>query len=97
MTRNFGLERSETGMREGLALIEAVERTANGEPALLNMTAAAKLVASAALARRESRGAHFRIDYPQTDRVGLRSRLTLADADGIAAEVSAQCPVRAHA
>ena len=36
------------------------------EPALLNMTAAAKLVTAAALARQESRGGHWRSDFPQT-------------------------------
>jgi L-aspartate oxidase len=97
MTRNLGLERNEGDMRTALAAIAAVERAANGEPAILNMTATAKLVAAAAIGRQESRGAHFRTDYPQTNKMAVRSRLTLSGADGIAAQgVSAISP-RAHA
>ncbi|MBV9062405.1 MAG: FAD-binding protein, partial [Alphaproteobacteria bacterium] len=81
MTRHLGLERNEAGIQAALATITAVERAANGEPSLLNMTAAAKLVAAAALVRRESRGAHFRGDYPQTDAVFTRTILTLAEAN----------------
>jgi L-aspartate oxidase len=83
MTRNVGLERDEAGLTAALATIEAVERAGAGEPALLNMTTTAKIVTAAALARRESRGGHFRSDYPQTDAVAKRSFLTLADAEKI--------------
>ncbi len=48
------------------------------------MVASARLVAAAALARHESRGAQFRSDYPQTDAVAVHTRLTLADAERIA-------------
>jgi L-aspartate oxidase len=89
MTRDVGLERDAAGLTAALATIEAVERAGAGEPALLNMTAAAKMVTSAALARRESRGGHFRSDYPQTDVVAKRSFLTLADAEKISSEASA--------
>ncbi len=44
------------------------------------MTATATLIAAAALMRRESRGAHYRSDFPQTDARGQRSRLTLRGA-----------------
>ena len=44
MTRLVGLERDEAGLREALAIIAQVERAGGAEPALLNMTAAAKLV-----------------------------------------------------
>jgi L-aspartate oxidase len=83
MARHLGLERNESGMHAAVATIQSVERAANGEPTLLNMIAAAKLAAAAALARRESRGAHFRTDFPQTEETGIRSALTLAEAEKI--------------
>jgi L-aspartate oxidase len=85
MTRHVALERDADGLRNALATIGSIERASGGEPSLLNMTAAAKLVASAALSREESRGAHFRRDYPQTRENGARSFLTLNDANDIAA------------
>jgi len=84
MARLVGLERDETGLRDALSVIGQVERAGGSEPALLNMTATAKLVAAAALARHESRGGHYRTDYPQTDAVGHRTMMTLEDANRIA-------------
>jgi L-aspartate oxidase len=86
MSRDVGLERDAAGLRAALATIEAVERAGAGEPALLNMTAAAKMVTAAALARHESRGGHFRSDYPQTDAEARRSFLILTDAEKISAD-----------
>jgi L-aspartate oxidase len=84
MTRLAGLERDADGLTEALSIIGQVERAGGSEPALLNMTASAKLVAAGALARHESRGAHCRTDYPQTDETGRRTMMTLADAEVIA-------------
>ena len=86
MTNLVGMERDEAGLRSALSTIASIERAGAIEPALLNMTATARLVAAAALARRESRGSQFRTDYPQTDAIGKRSFLTLADAEKISAE-----------
>jgi L-aspartate oxidase len=86
MARHVGLERDRTGLKTALETIAAIERAGAGEPSLLNMTATAKLVAAGALARRESRGAQFRTDYPKTDAVGQRSFLTLAEAEEIASD-----------
>jgi L-aspartate oxidase len=96
MTRCLGLERDQTGIRTALSRISAIERAANGEASLLNMTAAARLVASAALARRESRGAHFRSDYPQTDKTFTRTLLTLADADRLVSDAGLHGRLRAR-
>lgn len=86
MMRHVGLERDRACLLSALGTIAGVERAGAPEPALLNMTATAKLVAAAALLRRESRGAHFRTDYPQAEETGARSFLTLAEAEKIAAE-----------
>jgi L-aspartate oxidase len=50
------------------------------------MLATAKLIAAAALMRRESIGAHFRRDYPDRPGQPRRSFLTLRDAEAIADE-----------
>ena len=84
MTRLVGLERDEAGLAEALTVIHQVERAGGAEPALLNMTAAAKLVTAGALSRHESRGGHYRTDYPRTNPAGQRTFMTLADAEEIA-------------
>jgi L-aspartate oxidase len=47
------------------------------------MLAAARLVTVSALMREESRGAHWRSDFPRTAETGARRFLTLADAQRI--------------
>ena len=89
MTRNVALERDADGLRKALDVIARLETTST-EPALLNMTTAAKLVTAAALARQESRGGHWRTDFPQTAAQGMRTFMRLADADRIASESSDQ-------
>jgi L-aspartate oxidase len=88
MSRDVALERDEAGLRAALDVITRLETT-SAEPALLNMTAAAKLVTTAALARQESRGGHWRSDFPGTDKTGVRTFLTLAKAEHIAADAKA--------
>jgi L-aspartate oxidase len=78
MSRHVGLERDRDGLIQGLVVIERLERQASGD--LLNMLAAARLVTAAALMREESRGAHWRSDFPALSQNGARRFLTLADA-----------------
>jgi L-aspartate oxidase len=85
MSAHVGIERDEKGLRSALVGIAAIERAGGPSPSLLNMTAAARLVAAAALERRESIGAHFRSDFPLRSDAPQRSLLTLADANAIAA------------
>jgi len=84
MSRHVGLERHATGLTQALEVIDRVEKAGNGESALLNMIAAARLVTAAALTRQESRGGHWRSDFPTTDAHGERSLLTLNAALAIA-------------
>ena len=95
MTRLVGLERDEAGLSEALSIIGQVERAGGPEPALLNMTASAKLVAAAALARHESRGAQYRTDYPVTDEIGKRTFMTLPEAEKIAEGASPESTTKA--
>lgn len=88
MSRHVALERNEEGLRKALEVITRLETTST-EPALLNMTAAAKLVTAAALARTESRGGHWRSDHPQSSSQPARTFMTLADAERIAAKTCA--------
>jgi len=94
LTKHLGLERDAAGILAVLDVIAAVERAGGGEPALLNMTATAKLVAAAALARTESRGAHFRRDFPQLG-APRRSFFTLEQAEKFAGLASQKRTARA--
>ena len=83
MSRHAGLERDASGLMQLLDVIARVEQAGNGEAALLNITATARLVAAAALARQESRGSHWRNDFPATEAQGQRTLLTLAAAQAV--------------
>jgi L-aspartate oxidase len=61
MSRDAGVVRDAAGLTRLLSEIEALDR-AHGRT---GETVAAALVASCALERRESRGGHYRADYPQ--------------------------------
>jgi L-aspartate oxidase len=77
MSDHVGVTRDEAGLRAALAGLAALEP---GAPlALANMLTAAQMITSAALLRRESRGAHCRSDFPG-QLPAAPSRLTLADA-----------------
>ncbi|WP_171210672.1 L-aspartate oxidase [Ruegeria sp. HKCCA5426] len=76
-----GVVRTGTGLRQALTRIALLEAENQNSPAFLNMTATATLIAAAALMREESRGAHYRSDFPQTHSgPGQRSMLTLEQA-----------------
>lgn len=80
MTAGAGVLRDAPGLSRALREIAAVEAEAAGQPQLLNMTATATLICAAALARRESRGAHARTDHPAASPDAVRSRMTLTEA-----------------
>lgn len=86
MMRCVGLERDEAGLRKMLAMITEIEQAGDAGCEIRNSLAAAKLIAAAALARRESIGAHFRRDFPKSSESRKRCFLTLADAEKIAGD-----------
>jgi len=84
MSARFGVIRDRAGMEEGLRVILSLEQ-ANRNAAFANTLTAAKLVAVGALKREESRGGHFRTDFPDAKpEWQRRSYLTLAEADRLA-------------
>ncbi|KIC45615.1 L-aspartate oxidase [Ruegeria sp. ANG-S4] len=81
MTRFVGVVRDGAGLRRALTIIDELEAENKGSETFLNMTATATLIAAAALAREESRGAHYRSDFPHSaPGVGKRSMMTLKEA-----------------
>ena len=90
MAAHVGVVRSRDGLARALREIAAMERRA-GCPAMRNMVTAALMVAAAAYRRQESRGAHFRADYPQADAAqAVRHTLTYEQAMSIAADAAAR-------
>ncbi|HEX4954310.1 MAG TPA: L-aspartate oxidase [Thermoanaerobaculia bacterium] len=83
MTRHVGVVREAAGLREALERFEALEAA---HPALggeaRNLLLVAQLVTAAALARQESRGGHFRADFPGTDPAQARRSFWVLGADG---------------
>jgi L-aspartate oxidase len=72
MWRQMGVERDRAGLEDALAKLNfwarAVGDLGPSEPRsweLVNMLTVARLATAAALAREESRGVHYRTDFPQ--------------------------------
>jgi L-aspartate oxidase len=69
MWRCAGIDRDAEGLRACLeAIDEVVERLPSGATEERNMAETARMIADAALQRRESRGGHFRSDFPKARR-----------------------------
>ena len=62
MSRDAGVIRDAQGLARLIAVLDALEAAHGPAPTLV----AAQLIARAALARQESRGGHFRADFPAT-------------------------------
>jgi L-aspartate oxidase len=89
MARHVGVERSHDGLAQALGVIEELAERGGGSAALDNMIVAARLIVTAALKRRESRGGHCRIDHPQTDPAqARRGFLTYAESLETSAGIS---------
>lgn len=92
MVRYAGLKRSEAGLKKGL---EELKRqlpilqstlTRQEEFEFANLLTCAMLTTEAALRREESRGAHYREDFPARDDAGWRKHTVLHRTQGITEE-----------
>lgn len=69
MWEHAGINRTAKGLRRGLELLDEIEkRLPAGATEEENMVATARLIAEGALLRKESRGGHFRSDFPHAVR-----------------------------
>ena len=76
MSLHAGVERSGVGLSR---LIDGIDRLAGRHGEALPLVAA-RLIAQAGLDREESRGAHWRSDFPETAAKARRTFITFADA-----------------
>ncbi|WP_192247861.1 L-aspartate oxidase [Mesorhizobium caraganae] len=77
LSRSLGVERDGEILREAVSTLLplAKRHDAASDPAAVGL-----MIAIAALQRRESRGAHYRTDFPDRAAIARRSRLTLDEA-----------------
>lgn len=80
MSRSFGVIRRQDQMLQGLQQIRQLALD-NRDPVFANCLATAEVLAVSALARKESRGGHYRSDYPESSVIFQhRSVMSLQDA-----------------
>ena len=92
MSRCMGVLRDEEGMTECLRLIARLER-GDITGRFRNVLTTAKLMTVSALAREESRGGHYRTDFPnERNALRKRSRTTVEEADALARRALAGVP-----
>jgi L-aspartate oxidase len=78
MWEHAGIARAEAGLRTCLADLDTIEaRLPEGATEEANLVDTGRLIVRSALMRDESRGGHFRSDYPQPERdwAGLHIRV----------------------
>jgi L-aspartate oxidase len=85
MTQYVGVVRDAAGLAKAIEILADLEEGAGEDIALANLALAARFIATSALMRKESRGAHKRRDFPEPQpALASRSFLTLferGDAD----------------
>jgi len=84
MSAHLGVVRDAAGMRQALNAMTGLEDETDGDTRFANVLTTAKLIVISALNRTESRGGHFRTDYPdQHPNWARRSLLTLDQAEAV--------------
>jgi L-aspartate oxidase len=78
MWSSVGIIRDEAGMTKAYQELSQLEKEVSpSEEELQNMILVAKLITSSALKRLESRGSHYRLDYPEVDPAWQPKHLSL--------------------
>ncbi|KZM51711.1 L-aspartate oxidase [Labrenzia sp. OB1] len=86
LARNVGVMRDADGLKTALAEIAGAERICVRQ-SIRNMMVTGKIITAAALKRQESRGGHFRKDFPDEDPAqARRSYTTLKEVEAVTAE-----------
>jgi L-aspartate oxidase len=67
MTTHVGVQRSAKGLKRALAALRDLDAATAEDTVLSNMILTARLITLAALMRKESRGGHYRTDFPASD------------------------------
>jgi L-aspartate oxidase len=97
MTSHVGVIRSGDDLADAIRTFAVTEAGA-ANASLRNMATTALMVATAAWSRRESRGGHYRADFPaENAALAQRTMTTLVEAREIAAALGADVPRRAAA
>jgi L-aspartate oxidase len=93
MSASVGVVRNREALAQALSDIALLNESAGATNLFSNLAASATLIAAGALAREESRGGHFRGDFPEAREIWQhRTFLTLEEAKRIAAEATHTIP-----
>lgn len=88
MSEDVGVVREAKGLRHALVELREIAAEAAGDAVVANMALTARLIAASALSRKESRGGHFRSDYPDAQaRLQKRTFVTLDDLKAVEASL----------
>ena len=86
MSEDVGVVREAKGLRHALTELRDIAAGAAGDAVVSNMALTARLIAAAALLRKESRGGHFRSDFPVAKaQLAKRTFVTLDDLKAVEA------------
>ena len=89
MSRHAGVIRNKDGLMSVLSELETLQQQITEPAQISNILVAAKIIVVTALERHESRGGHYRDDFPGTDKnLAHRSFFTLKQIDEVPHECS---------
>jgi L-aspartate oxidase len=79
MTRHVGVLRNRDGLVSTLHELRQLEHAAQGLAPFANMILAAQFITMSALQRQESRGGHYRLDFPETSPQAQHTLMDMTD------------------